>query len=221
MHAKMRREHPGLIFEVCNDGGRMVDFGSAANADCFSITDSYDPLSNRRAFYDTSYMLPAAMLESYVEKWPTPHAENFLYMLRSGMTGWVTLMMDTSAWTPEQHDIAKQAIALYKEKLRPLSRDGQLFHISARPDGVHWDGVEYWDPTRSEGVVYAFRGTTPDEPQHSFALMGLDPALRYKLHFQDGTAPDRTATGRELMQDLAVHLSQPLSSELVFITAAQ
>ncbi len=48
----------------------MVDFGSAAHGDYFSITDSYDPLSNRRAFYDSSYMLPAAMLESYVEKWP-------------------------------------------------------------------------------------------------------------------------------------------------------
>jgi len=51
----------------------------------FSITDSYDPLSNRRAFYDTSHLLPAAMLESYVEKWPAPRLENFLYMLRSGM----------------------------------------------------------------------------------------------------------------------------------------
>ena len=42
----------------------MVDFGSAAHGDYFSITDTYDPLSNRRAFYDTSHVLPAAMLES-------------------------------------------------------------------------------------------------------------------------------------------------------------
>ena len=81
----------------------MVDFGTAAHGDYFSITDTYDPLSNRRAFYDTSYLLPAAMLESYVEKWPAPHPENFLYMLRSGMMGWLTLMLDTTVWTPEQH----------------------------------------------------------------------------------------------------------------------
>ena len=24
---KVRREHPALLFEICNDGGRMVDFG--------------------------------------------------------------------------------------------------------------------------------------------------------------------------------------------------
>ena len=109
-------EHPGLLFEICNDGGRMVDFGSAAHGDYFSITDTYDPLSNRRAFYDASHVLPPAMLESYVEKWPAPRLENFLYMLRSGMMGWVTIMMDTTAWTPEQHEDARQAIALYKRR---------------------------------------------------------------------------------------------------------
>ena len=218
IHAHARAEHPGLLFEICNDGGRMVDFGSAAHGDYFSITDTYDPLSNRRAFYDTSYMMPAAMLESYVEKWPTPRPENFLYMLRSGMTGWLTLMLDTSVWTPEQHDAAKLAIALYKEKLRPLIRDARLFHISPRPDGVHWDGIEYWNPARRSGVVFAFRGSVADEPLHKFKLNGLNAAHRYRLHFQDGTAPDRTASGRELIEGLQVSLPTALSSELIFIS---
>lgn len=217
----MRRTHPGLLFEVCNDGGRMVDFGSAAHADYFSITDTYDPLSNRRAFYDTSYVLPAAMMEDYVEKWPTPAPENFLYMLRSGMMGWLTIMQDTNAWSPEQHDAARKAFALYKAKLRPLIRDAQLYHISERPDGVRWDGMQYWDPKQGEGVVFAFRGTVAGESEHRFVLSGLDAAKRYKLHFEDGSAVDRTATGRELMgTGLEVHLPNPLSSELVFLEQA-
>ena len=130
----------------------------AAHGDYFSITDTYDPLSNRRAFYDASYVLPAAMLESYVEKWPAPRPENFLYMLRSGMMGWLTLMQDTSAWTPEQHEAARQAIALYKRELRPLIRDARLYHVSARPDGVHWDGMEYWDPATRKGRGLCFSG---------------------------------------------------------------
>jgi hypothetical protein len=216
IYAQTRREHPGLLFEVCNDGGRMVDFGSAAHADYFSITDTYDPLSNRRAFYDTSYMLPAAMLESYVEKWPTPRPANFLYMLRSGMMGWVTIMLDTTAWNAEQHEAAKKAIALYKQKLRPLIRDAWLYHVSERPDGVHWDGIEFWDPARGKGVVFAFRGTVPDEPEHRFLLRGLESGKRFRLHFEDGSAPDRVATGSELMdKGLAVGLPDPLSSELV------
>ena len=111
---KCGSEHPGLIFEICNDGGRMVDFGTAAHGDYFSITDTYDPLSNRRAFYDTSHVLPAAMLENYVEKWPTPKPENFRYMLRSGMMGMLTVMKDTNAWTAEQHAAARQSLLCTK-----------------------------------------------------------------------------------------------------------
>jgi alpha-galactosidase len=140
-------------------------------------------------------------------------------MLRSGMMGWVTIMLDTTAWSAAQHEAARQAIALYKKELRPLIRDAQLYHVSERPDGVRWDGVEYWDPVRRGGVVFAFRGSVRDEAEHRFVLAGLDAAKRYRLHFQDGSAPDRIMTGRELMgTGLAVRLSNPLSSELIFLS---
>jgi alpha-galactosidase len=219
IYEQLRAQHPGLLLEICNDGGRMVDFGSAAHGDYFSITDSYDPLSNRRAFYDASYVLPPAMLETYVEKWPTPQPANFLYMLRSGMMGWVSVMQNTNDWTPAQHAAAQQAIALYKAKLRPLIRDAQLFHITPRPDGIHWDGVEYFDATRKEGVVYAFRGSASDEPQHRFVLAGLDPHQAWRMHFADASSPDTIASGSQLMQDgLQVTLPLPLSSELIFLS---
>ena len=218
IYSKMRKGHPGLLFEICNDGGRMVDFGSASHGDYFSITDTYDPLSNRRAFYDTSHVMPAAMLESYVEKWPTPRIENFRYMLRSGMMGWLTIMTDTNAWSPEQHAEAKKEIDLYKKELRPLIRDASLYHVSPRPDGIHWDGIQYWDSDRQRGVIYAFQGTLEGETTHTYALQGLHPSGRYLLKFYDHSAPDRTVTGRELMtQGLKVALRLPNSSELIFV----
>ncbi len=218
IYSKTRKNHPGLLFEICNDGGRMVDFGSAAHGDYFSITDTYDPLSNRRAFYDTSHVLPAAMLESYVEKWPTPRIENFRYMLRSGMMGWLTIMTDTNAWSAEQHAEAKSEIELYKRELRGLIRDAQLYHVSPRPDGLHWDGIQYWDSERKRGVVYAFRGTIEAENAHSFALQGLQASRRYLLKFHDHSSADRSLTGQDLMQNgLKVTLGVPNSSELIFI----
>ena len=218
VYSKLRKDHPGLLFEICNDGGRMVDFGSAAHGDYFSITDTYDPLSNRRAFYDTSHVLPSSMLESYVEKWPTPRIENFRYMLRSGMMGWLTIMTDTNAWSIEQHAEAKQEIDLYKKQLRPLIRDARLYHVSPRPDGVHWDGVQYWDSERKRGVVYAFRGTIEGENTHSFVLKGLQLSRRYKVKFYDHSSAERRLTGRELMGvGLKVALPLQNSSELIFI----
>jgi alpha-galactosidase len=222
IYSKLRHDHPGLLFEICNDGGRMVDFGSAAHGDYFSITDTYDPTSNRRAFYDTSHVLPAAMLESYVEKWPTPSIENFRFMLRSGMMGWLTIMINTSSWSPAEHAEATREIDLYKKDLRPLIRDASLYHVSPRPDGVHWDGVEYWNSERQLGVVYAFHGTIAEEKTHRFALKGLQASNRYRLRYNDHSAADRSVTGRELMtRGLGVTLPLPNSSELVFIEGAK
>ncbi|MGC1869729.1 MAG: alpha-galactosidase [Acidobacteriaceae bacterium] len=218
IQSQLRRTHPGLLLEICDNGGRMVDFGSAAHGDYFSITDSYDPLSNRQAFYDASHVLPPAMLEDYEMKWPTPRIENFLYMLRSGMLGWTTIMQDTTAWTPQQHAVAKEEFATYKQYLRPLIRDANLYHISPRPDGVHWDGMEYFNPADGRGVVYAFRGSETSGNRHIFRLRGLSAAKQYQLQFQDHTSPDSIISGHNLMQHgLPVRLSLPISSELIFL----
>ena len=216
----LRRRHPGLLLELCNDGGRMVDFGSAAHGDYFSITDTYDPLANRRAFFDASYVLPPAMLESYVAKWPTPSLQTFRYMLRSGMMGWFSLMQDSSAWTAQQHAAAIGEFSLYKSALRPLIREADLYHVADRPDGVHWDGVEYYSQNLRRGVLYAFRGSIADEPAHRYLLRGLDPRRSYGISFHDrGPVAAASMSGATLMRDgIEVVLSSPLSSELMFLT---
>jgi hypothetical protein len=218
IYSKLRRGHPDLLLEACNDGGRMVDFGSAAHVDYFSITDSFDPLSNRRAFYDASHVLPPAMLEAYVERWAAPRIENFRYMLRSGMMGWLTIMLDTSAWSPKERAAAAAEFKLYRTELRPLIRDADLYHASARPDGVGWDGIEYFDPRRGRGAVYAFRGSDDAENSHAFVLRGLRPDASYEARFQDGSSPDAVMTGRELLASgLKVSLPFPQSSELILL----
>ncbi|MEO6799854.1 MAG: alpha-galactosidase [Rhodanobacter sp.] len=214
----LKRHHPGLLLEICNDGGRMVDFGSAAHGDYFSIVDSYDPLSNRQAFYDASHVLPPAMLETYVKAWPTPRIENFLYMLRSGMMGWFTVMIDTNSWTGQQHAAATREIAFYKSTLRPLIRDADLYHAGPRPDGKGWDGTEYFDAARDQGVLYAFHGSEAAPGMFRFKLRGLRSERRYRLHFRDRSSPDQVLEGRDLIQSgVAVSLPTANSSELVVI----
>lgn len=218
IQSELRRNHPGLLLEICNDGGRMIDFGSAAHGDYFSVTDTYDPLSNRRAFYDASFVLPPAMLETYVERWPTPRIANFRYMLRSGMMGWLSVMIDTNSWDAAQHKAAKEEIELYKSGLRPLIRDAALYHISIRPDGAHWDGIEYFDHTRRVGVVYAFHGSIQGETSHKFILRGLNPASTYRIRFHDHSSRDLIVSGRKLVTSgLEVRLPERMSSEIVFV----
>jgi len=60
----------------------------------------------------------------------------------------------------------------------PLIRSADLYHVSARPDAVRWDGFEYYSPALRRGVLYAFRGSAPDQPAHRFRLRGLAPERR-------------------------------------------
>jgi alpha-galactosidase len=218
IYEALRAHHPQLLLEICNDGGRMVDFGSAAHGDYFSITDTYDSLSNRRAFFDASYVLPAAMLESYVGQEAAPRLENFRYQLRSGMLGWFSLMQDARTWSAAQRADARVQFALYKEVLRPLIRTADLYHVSARPDGLGWDGIEYYAPATGSGVLYAFHGTAAAETEHRFHLLGLDPASPYRVHSQDGGAAEGVKTGRELARSgVLVKLPLATSSDLIFL----
>jgi len=134
------------------------------------------------------------------------------------MMGWLSVMTDTTSWTRQEHAAAREELQLYKSQLRPLIRDADLYHISERPDGIHWDGMEYFDSLTHRGVVYTFRGSTADENEHDFVLRGLNSTSRYRLQFHDNPAADRIAGGDDLMKSgLRVYLALPDSSDIVFL----
>jgi hypothetical protein len=144
------------------------------------------------------------------------------------MMGWFSLMQDTGKWSAEQRAAAIEEFSLYKTRLRPLIREADLYHVSARPDGLGWDGVEYFSKTRHRGVLYAFRGSAPGENTHRFALRGLEADRPYRISLtRDGDATGTadagiaTRSGRDLMESgIEVDLPEPDSSALVFIDAA-
>jgi alpha-galactosidase len=202
------------------NGGRMVDFGAVRRAHYISISDAYDPLSNRRAFYDASFPLPPSMCECYVENKPGPSLATFKTMLRSGMMGWFTLMCDTGAWTPEQHEAGRRQIEIYKNWVRPLINEGDLYHISSRPDDSRWDGMQYFDAKSGKGIVFAFRGSKSGENGYVFKLKGLDQAGSYEVWSEDGSVARRQVRGAKLMgEGLRLELGEPGASELIFLQA--
>jgi alpha-galactosidase len=138
-------------------------------------------------------------------------------MLRSGMMGWCTLMCDTGAWSAEQHKAATRQIELYKQWIRPLINNGDLFHISTRPDEASWDGMQYFDFKSGKGIVFAFRGATAGETSHAFKLKRLDRAGSYEIWSEDGSVARGQTKGAKLMDEgLRVELSGAGASELIY-----
>ncbi len=218
VYDRLRGERPSLLFEDCVNGGHTVDFGIVRRTHYISITDTYDPLSNRRAFYDASYPLPPSMCECYIENKPGGTLATFKAMLRSGMMGWCTLMCDTTAWTPEQHEVARRQIEIYKTWLRPLINRGELFHISDRPDDARWDAMEYIDPKTGKGVIYVFRGAKAEATSQTFQVAGLDAKGVYEVWSEDGAVPRCQAAGAKILHDgLTVNLGETGGSDLVYL----
>jgi hypothetical protein len=78
--------------------------------------------------------------------------------------------------------------------------------------------MEYFDPVRNAGIVFAFRGSIENQDRQIFLLKGVRPGKEYQLHFQDQSSPDKKVLGRDLLEKgLSVALPVPKSSELVFI----
>lgn len=218
IYDRLRKEFPRLLFEDCVNGGHTVDFGIVRRTHYISITDTYDPLSNRQAFYDASYPLPPSMCECYVENRPGPSLDTFKSMLRSGMMGWCTLMCDTTAWTVEQHRAARRQIQIYKNWLRPLINEGDLYHISPRPAAGRWDAMEYVSSKTGKGVIFVFRGAKSAETSYRVEPRGLDSSKSYNLWSEDGAVAPNRVEGSKLMKNgVVVRLNSPGTSDLVFL----
>ena len=116
---------------------------------------------------------------------------------------------------PQQQAAIKQAVATYKTKLRPLIRHADLYHIFPRPDGKHWDGIEYYDPETKKGVVYIFKpAAQPDAA--TIRLRGVPADARYRVTFEDGSNPPVDKRGDELTAGIDVTLRGERVSELMF-----
>ncbi|NLE39652.1 MAG: alpha-galactosidase [Pirellulaceae bacterium] len=217
VYSALREQFPDLVIENCVNGACTLDHGIMRQCHYTIATDTYDPLSNRQAFYDASYPLPPRTLEAYVGKHPTPTLDAFRYMLRSGMMGWCTIMIDTTQWSPTQREEARRLIEVYKDTLRPLIRSGNLYHVSPRPRADGWDAIQYMSEDGGEGVVFVFRAKSPDG-SYRVRLKGLRPDQIYSIVSEDRKVRLREATGRELMTDgVTVELPRKESSDILHV----
>ena len=215
---------PGFLWEDCAGGGTIKDFGASRRAAKIQNQDRYYPIDARRSFYDSSYVFPPMQLAALDGSWAECQAAGSVYEFRSSSMGAAYWHPDAPnggnggpVWSAQHKADIKQAVATYKNKLRPLLRNADLYHIFPRPDGMHWDGIEYFDPAAKRGVVYLFK---PAEGNGFDAtgvkLRGVRPEARYRVTFEDGTNAAVEKTGAELLAGLDVHLCGGLVSELMF-----
>jgi hypothetical protein len=215
---------PSFLWENCWSGGRLKDYGTLKRAGRIQSQDIYLPIHARRSFYDASYALHPMQIAALVGSWAAWQASGSVYEYRCSSMGASYWHPDAPnggnggpVWTTKQKEDIKNAVNTYKSRIRPLIRNGNLFHIFPRPDDIVWDGIEYFDPSAQKGVVYIFKPKSTLDTQ-SIRLKGLDANNEYQLTFEDGTNDNIILKGDKLMNTgIPVTLKGELVSELMFI----
>ena len=226
----------GFRYESCSSGGSMKDLYTARLATVINCDDSAHYLSLRTSFYDSSYVIHPAQLQipCNTDRFNANHESFFpvvtvsdnsydLYdaMLHMGYRSMVLGVPMFSSWTatlPQEY--IKEYAEMYDQKLRPLIRNGELYHILPRPDGVNWDGVMYADPDSEneiKGAVFLFKPTEVPEDTYHVTLRGLDENTVYELVFEDRPEQNFSASGKSLMTDGFDVEIKLVGSEIIWI----
>jgi alpha-galactosidase len=212
LHEDLLRRHPALLLEDCMGGGNIMDYGALQRFHLFSLTDLYDPLSNRQAIYGATFPFPPRYGEVYMKE---AEGVSWHYQFRSYMMGWWSLSADATKWPSGKLEACRKDIAAYK-RIRPILQAGNVYHILPQPDGIHWDGMQYYDPSTGRGVLFLFRPDSPDTAQVIFAR-GLEAAAAYRVAFED--SPETALhSGTELMREgLRIGLPERFTSAIVYV----
>jgi alpha-galactosidase len=210
----LRRKFPHLLIENCMDGGHIMDFGVARLTQFTSVTDYCDALRSRITLHGATFPFPAYACEGYMQGDASVPAE---FLFRSFMPGLWSNSADIATWDARTRALARRHIALYKQ-LRPLIRDGDVYHILPQATGRDWDGIEYYDPKSGEGVVFVFRPRAPDT-RRRIRLAGLEEGP-YEVRVE-GASAVATVRGATLKQEgVEVTLPTPFSTAILRLRRA-
>lgn len=220
---RLQKDLPAFQYENCCSGGQIKDFGIMKRAvKIFNVEAAYHTGYQETVFWDSSYLFPPIQLEGSNGGRVGSGVAGLVYTFRSAAQGAPEWFLDTpdggwrdKAWTQEEKDAIRAVVAMYKAKVRPLQRNSNLYHLTARPDGKIWYALQYYKPEEKKGVVYVFRrgGET-----QVIKLKRLDPAATYAVTFADGSNPPVTRTGAELMNaGIQVTLKGQVVSEWIFL----
>ncbi|HZZ42960.1 MAG TPA: NPCBM/NEW2 domain-containing protein [Tepidisphaeraceae bacterium] len=217
------KSNPSLLLENCSGGGHIKDFGVIQCTHYTVATDTLSNLPDRQSIYDSTFAFPPLLLQAYTydNAYPVQGDAPANFLWRSGMmSAWQIDPTDTATWTDAQRDSVRRSTQIYKSWIRPILAGAKVHHILPRPDGLHWDGMFYYNSSLRHGMLYIFR---PDSPigEQSIHLKGLDPKQQYWIWAEDASLSPGIHTGQELMnRGLTITLPHPYSSDLIYVQDA-
>ncbi len=218
-------KYPQFRYENCSAGGAHKNLKSYERLTVQTFEDTGNALNHRMSFYANTYMTNPIQLKFDVAvDWGgnsvTRDEEWAKYNFRSGMMGAIMICGSTSPFNEVEEEVAKQTYKLYNEKQREILRRGDVYHVLDMPDGVHWDGMEFYNSEIGKGSLIVFRPSHADDEEKTIKLDGLDAKATYLVEFEDRDYLNTMMTGKQLMEEgvTILDMDQKYDSEIVWFT---
>lgn len=219
---RMAEKYPEVTAMLCSGGSGRADYGALRYFHTFWPSDNTDPLQRITIQWGLGHIFPAAALSAHV----TDMGHRPLKLaLDVALTGALGVDRDVARWTPAERQQVAAAIQLYKERLRPLVAQGDLYRLQS-PYEHPQAALSYVSADRRHAVVFAYKlreaAVGPVKPR------GLDPAQRYRvreINLAAGTRSrlglqDQVVLGATLMDTgFAAPLRRALESAVIELTA--
>lgn len=205
-------EFPNVMAMLCAGGSGRVDYGALPYFHSFWPSDNTDPLGRIKIQWGFSHFFPASTISAHVTRMGKRHLKLAIDVALSGAFG-IDLALDKA--TPEERAQIAAAVKLYKESIRPLVMQGELYRLVS-PYEHPLASLSYVSTDKQHAVVYLYQTKDGNVPQ--VVLGGLDAGKKYlveEVGLPKGTASrfpahGKTFTGAELM---STGLANPLSTQ--------
>ena len=184
---ELKRRHPAVQFESCASGGGRCDLGAISHFDQVWTSDNTDGIDRMIIQKGYSMLHPIKTMRAWVTDIAginKPCSLDFRFHI--AMQGALGLGGNLEKYSPEELEICRRNVALYKE-IRPLVQFGDLYRIlDADRDEVLCN--QYVSRDKMQAVLFlSARGTRFFKKKMNLRFAGLAPDKAYAFTL-DGVA---------------------------------
>lgn len=216
---ELKRRHPAVQFESCASGGGRCDLGAISHFDQVWTSDNTDGIDRMTIQKGYSMLHPIKTMRAWVTDIAginKPCSLDFRFHI--AMQGALGLGSNLEKYSPEELEICRRNVALYKE-IRPLVQFGDLYRIlDADRDEVLCN--QYVSRDKMQAVLFlSARGTRFFKKKMNLRFAGLAPDRAYAFTL-DGVAYKKG--GAFLMEvGLPVYVRGADYNQIVRLTAVE
>ena len=216
---ELKRRHPAVQFESCASGGGRCDLGAISHFDQVWTSDNTDGIDRMTIQKGYSMLHPIKTMRAWVTDIAginKPCSLDFRFHI--AMQGALGLGGNLEKYSPEELEICRRNVALYKE-IRPLVQFGDLYRIlDADRDEVLCN--QYISRDKMQAVLFlSARGTRFFKKKMNLRFAGLAPDRVYAFTL-DGVAYKKG--GAFLMEvSLLVYVRGADYNQIVRLTAVE